>query len=352
MKENVKKILGITIPFILTVVFLYLAFYNVDFKHSLELVFSSSFGWLIVFVVIFFFSHFIRALRWKYILASVKGDIKLKHLFGAVMVGYGLNAIVPRAGEIFRSFFLGRWEGVSRTSIFGTVILERIIDILALAFSVMISVLIYSGDLYSEVSWLKYSLSVVFIANGALIILILLLVILKERFSNIILTLAGKISEKLAEKLGYIFNTLITGLSSLRGMKNYFLTFVLTVLIMLVYAFNSWIAFKMLGMDSIKEVTYGMAWILMTISAFGIIIPTPGGTGSYHLITISVLTGLFAFNQEISSAYALLTHFISYVIFIGSAFFFIHVINKKRAEEGKRKLNFWNVIKKMDDEEL
>lgn len=352
MKENLKRTLSFSLPFILMVVLLYYSFKDVDIAYSLKLVFNSSFLWLFVFVTIFFLSHLIRAYRWKFILSSVKEDVKLKHLFGAVMVGYGFNAIIPRAGEIFRSFFLGRWEGISRTSTFGTVILERIIDILALAFSVMISVLVYSGDLYSEIPWLKYSLNVVFIGNGIIILMIFLLIILKEKFSKAIVFFAGKISENLANKLDYIFDTLIKGLSSLRGTKNYIITFLLTILIMVVYALNSWVAFKMLGMDSIKEVTFAMAWIFMTISAFGIIIPTPGGTGSYHLITISVLTTVFGFGQEISSAYALLTHFISYVIFIASMFFFIHIINKQRSEQGLPKLNLINVIKKMDSEEI
>jgi len=352
MKENSKKIIGIILPFLLTLVFLYLAFYKVDLLSSFALIAGVKIFWLVIFILIFFLSHFIRALRWKYILSSVKSDIKIKHLFGAVMVGYGLNAVVPRAGEIFRSFFLGRWERISRTSIFGTVVLERAIDILALSFSVLISVLIYSGDLYSEISWLKYSLNLVFALNGLLIILIILLVVYKESFGRIIVKATGKFSTRISKKLEYLFDTLTKGFASLRGFRNYVFTFLLTVIIMVVYAFNSWVAFRMLGMETIQEVNFGMAWILMTISAFGIIIPTPGGAGSYHWITIMVLTTLFSFNQEISSAFAILTHTISYVIFIISALFFIHIINKKRVEEGKAKLNFLNVIKSLDSEEL
>ncbi|RMD50892.1 MAG: UPF0104 family protein, partial [Ignavibacteria bacterium] len=233
-----------------------------------------------------------------------------------------------------------------------TVILERIIDIFALSFSVIVSILIYNGDLLNDVSWLKLSLNIVFIGNTLVILLIFAMVIFKEKFTNLLVKLTRKISVRLADKINYLFETLTTGLSSLRGGKNYFMTFLLTVIIMLVYALNSWVAFKMIGMDSLREVTFSMAWILMTISAFGIIIPTPGGTGSYHLITISVLTGIFSFGDEISSAYAILTHFISYVIFIFAALFFISIINRARVKEGKPKLNFLNVIKKMDEEDI
>jgi uncharacterized membrane protein YbhN (UPF0104 family) len=88
-----------------------------------------------------------------------------------------------------------------------------------------------------------------------------------------------------------------------------------------------------------------MAWILMTISAFGIIIPTPGGTGSYHAIIILVLTTLFSFSQEISAAYAILTHIISYVSFILSTVFFTYFINKRQVKKGGKKENFLSVFK-------
>ena len=103
-------------------------------------------------------------------------------------------------------------------------------------------------------------------------------------------------------------------------------------------------------MDEVHVVTYGMAWILMTIRDFGIVIPTPGGTGSYYLITLAVLTELFGFLQASASAYAIFTHFISYVVFIGSPFIFIFWVNKRRLENGVSKVNFINVLKSVGDD--
>ena len=61
-------------------------------------------------------------------------------------------------------------------------------------------------------------------------------------------------------------------------------------------------------MEATGRVTFTMAWIVMTISSFSAMIPTPGGTYPYHLISIFVLTQLFKFGIEVSAAYALLTH--------------------------------------------
>jgi uncharacterized protein (TIRG00374 family) len=345
--EKLKKISGLLIPLLLTLIFLYLAFRNVNLKDAFILVGNVKVGWLLVFIVIFLFSHFVRAIRWKYIISSVKDDVKVLHLFGATMIGYGVNAVVPRLGEVYRAMFMGRWEKISRTSMFGTVIVERIIDILALAFSVLVSVLIYSGNLYSKVSWLKSTLEIVFVAISLGIILILLTIIFKEKFYSVILKITSVFSETLAEKLGEIFSMLVEGFGSLKGKKNVIMTILLSIVIMLLYGLNSYISFLMMGMDQMQKVTFGMAWILMTISAFGVVIPTPSGIGSYHWITITTLVAVFGFDKEISSAFAIVTHAVSYIIFILSPFVFVYLVNLKRKGEGEEKLNFFTVLKQV-----
>ncbi len=100
----------------------------------------------------------------------------------------------------------------------------------------------------------------------------------------------------------------------------------------------------MLGMEKITEITFSMAWVFMTISAYGVLIPTPGGTGSYHIISIFVLSQLYSFNYEVSAAYAILTHFIQYVVFIISTILIIVIVNKFRASKGENKENFLSVF--------
>ena len=336
-------------PFILTGLLLYFAFKDVDVAQSLSLISQASILWLVIFIVTFFISHYLRALRWKVMIRSVKEDTSLLNLFGAVMIGYGVNCVVPRLGEVYRGLFLGRWENLSRTSMLGTIIIERFIDIFVLILSCVVSVFIYSGDLYVDVPWLKETLIIGF---GLLFIVLLLLVFLvrkKEIFLKLTGMIFGKISTKVAEKISYILEMLTEGFSSIRGFKNYSFTIILSVVIMLVYALNAYFGFYILGMDKMQNVTFAMAWVLMTIGAFGVVIPTPGGTGSYHIIAISVLTGLYAFNIEISAAYAILTQFISYVSFIASALFFIYFINKRRSVKGASRENFFSVFKMNTD---
>ena len=223
--------------------------------------------------------------------------------------------------------------------------MERIIDILALGFSVLISVLIYKGDLYQELLWLKSTVVIGFIGIFLIILVLILLVWFKEKFYSLIVKIVGKISGKIAEKIAHVFEMLIDGFSTVKGVKSYLWVLFYTVLIMLNYGLSAYLGFYVLNFEGTFDVSYGMAWVVMTISAFGIIIPTPGGTGTYHFIVISVLVGLFAFTEEAASAYAILTHTASMVIFIVSMFLFMGYINNKRAKMGLPKENFYSVIK-------
>ncbi|MBN1637851.1 MAG: flippase-like domain-containing protein [Ignavibacteriales bacterium] len=337
----------ILLPFTLMGVFLYFAFVNVDFQMTLELISHTSFFWLIIFLITFFISHLIRAIRWKIIINSVKPHASLINLFGALMVGYGVNNVIPRLGEVYRAAFIGRWEGLSRTSMFGAVILERVIDIISLLICVFIAVFIYSGNLYQDVPWLTTAIYIVGVFIIVALLLIILLVKFKEKFYNTIVKFTGKFSTRIANKLSYVFGMLLEGFSSLKSFKNYFYTIILSVLIMLIYALNAYFGFFMLQMS---PVDFSMAFILMTIGAFGVVFPTPGGLGSYHLIVISVLVHLFNFSNEVGSAYALLTHSIGYITFIISMFVMLYIINRRQFKLGAKKENFFSVFKLKADE--
>lgn len=321
-----RDIINFVLSFLLAAVFLYIAFYNVDFGEVLDKASRASLFWTIVYIIVLLSSHYLRAFRWKIIISSVKPDASMKNLFGSLMVGYGVNCVVPRLGEITRAVLLGKWERISRSSMFGTVIVERVIDIIFLGLSVIAAALIYSGNLYLSFPWLKTTLYITSALIALFILILLLIVRLKEKFYGAIIRLLGRISEKLAHKAGYIFKMLTEGFASLKGVKNYTLTFLLSVLIMFFYALNAYVGMLMIGLPNAN---LGMAWVIMSISAIGVVIPTPGGLGSYHALAKSSLVLLYGYGEVISLAYAFLTHIISYLLFIILALFIFFVLNRR-----------------------
>ncbi|PJA95407.1 MAG: hypothetical protein CO129_11900 [Ignavibacteriales bacterium CG_4_9_14_3_um_filter_34_10] len=350
-KNNLQKVIGTFISLILAFVLLFLTFKNVDLSKSFDIIFNSSFMFLLLFAASFLLSHILRALRWQVILRSIKPNTTFLNSFASVMIGYGVNCAVPRLGELYRSFFAGKLENISRTSLLGTIVVERIIDLIFLAISVFISVLIYSGNLYNQIFWLKSALVYGSIAILILIAVLIILVKQREVFVRKMEKLFRFISPKLSQKINYMFNMLIEGFATLNSRRNFMLTMIYSVLIMIVYGLTSYLAFYVLRLNNNYAITYEMGWIVMTISAFGIVIPTPGGTGSYHFIVKSVLEVLYGFNASESSAFALMTHFFSYAAFISSMLILLKTINMKRSKNNLEKLNFISVIKSSREED-
>lgn len=324
-----RELAVIVFSFLLAAVFLFYALYGVEFKSVAAILKKASFFWIAVLCFTNLLSHYLRAIRWKVMLNSVKSDVSVTNLFGALMVGYGVNCVIPRLGEISRAVLLGKWEKLSRTAMFGTVIVERVIDMMAFAAALLIGILIWDGNIYKEFPWLRITLYLAAFGLSAFIILLLLVIKFKDRFYRIIVLTAGRISPAVSEKLQHMFEMLVDGFSSLKGTRNYIYTFLFTIAIMVMYAVNSYVGFFTLGIEKISTVTFAMGWVMMAISSIGVVIPTPGGTGSYHTIARSVLVLLFGLSEEISVAYAVLTHIISYVIFITAALFFFFYLNKK-----------------------
>jgi len=328
-KSKLKGILNYTLSLLLAAVFLYLAFYDVNFGDVLKIVSNASLLWIFVFIAVLMFAHYLRAIRWKIILSSVKKDSSVKNLFGAIMIGYGVNCVVPRLGEVSRAVLVGKWENLSRSSMFGSVILERVIDIMFLGFSVLIALIFYSNRIMTNFPWLQDTLYITFFFIGVVFLFFYLAIKYKQRFYNVVVKFLGRFSEKFAHKVAYIFQMLGDGFGSLKGTKNYVLTFVLSAIIMILYAFNAYIGFFMLGMQNIQPVTFQMAWVFMSISAIGVVIPTPGGTGSYHALAKSTLVLLFGFSEVVSLAYAFLTHIVTYFLYVFSGLILFLIMNKQ-----------------------
>ncbi len=330
---SLKKIFNLSITVILTAFFLYIAFRDINFGEVMNRMSDASLFWVCVSISLLLFSHYLRALRWKIILNSVKPDTKISNLFGALMIGYGLNNVIPRLGEFYRAVKLAKWENLSKSSMIGTVVLERVIDMIFFGASVIIAGYVYRGELYTKFPWLKTTL---YIGSALMFLGILFLIIViafREKFYMLVTKFVGRVSVKASEKLNYIFEMLLQGFQSLKGTKNYINMLGMSVLIMLTYSLNSYVGFLILKMEKIptlgEQIDFGMSWVMMSISSIGVMIPTPGGIGSYHTITRSILTSLYGFDKELGAAYGTLSHAVSYFSTIVVAVLCFWILTRK-----------------------
>lgn len=335
---------GVVFSIILSVIFLYIAFQGIDTDSFLHAFDNVNYFYVVLFALSILSAHYIRAIRWKVMLKSVKPDVSVHHSFGAIMIGYGVNNAIPRLGEVSRAILLGQYEQISRSSILGSIVLERIIDIILFGLAVLLAGILYEGNLYQSFPWLKTTFFFGIIFMAGLITIVVLSVKYRERFYTTVIKFIQKFSPTLAKNLGIIFEKMIIGFNCLQSTSAFVSVLVLSALIMINYGVNSYIGFLMLDMQKIVPVNLTMAWVVMSIGGIGVMIPTPGGIGSYHSITKAVLTLLYPFPSGISVAYAVLTHGISYVIHsVVAAFYFLMFRIRYKNVPGKSLLKFEEV---------
>ncbi len=313
--------------------FLYLAFSGIDTDDFIRQITHVSVPWLLVFSFLLFFSHWARAYRWKVILGELGKDVPTLNLFGAVVIGYGLNNVISRLGEVARAVSVAKTDNVSASSVIGTVVVERSIDILLFALAVLISAVLYGSTIFDKFPWLMPTIIIGFVFFLILLLVFILTIRMKERFTRILVKVISIAAPVFAIKVGHLFERIIEGFGSLKGAKNYTKVLLSSAVIMLTYAAGSYICFYVMRFDEIPAyesvITFGTAWILLSISSISMMIPTPGGIGAYHAITKSVLVLLFGFQGSHAIAYATLNHGVSYILHILVTIgFFIYFRNR------------------------
>ncbi len=95
---------------------------------------EANYSWLLISLVFAIVSHIFRALRWNLLINSLNYKTKLSTTFFAVMIGYMANTAVPRMGEFMRCGVLSKKEKIPFNALFGTVISERIFDLIVTFF--------------------------------------------------------------------------------------------------------------------------------------------------------------------------------------------------------------------------
>jgi uncharacterized protein (TIRG00374 family) len=225
---------------------------------------------------------YLRALRWKQLTATVK-PFATGPLFRATAVGFMANNVFPlRMGEVIRSWYLAREAGGSRAAIFGTVILERVIDmvmVIGLAFGVLALLGAGHDGLIARSAVLLLP-----VAIAPLVVLVLL-----EAAPNPTIALATHLarpfSTRLAEFLGYTLRRFSEGLGALRSGHRLLWVAFYTVMIWLVASTIPLLAaFAAVGVDFGSAFqTLAAAWMTQAAIGMAVALPSaPGFFGPYH----------------------------------------------------------------------
>ena len=86
--------------------------------------------WIFLALIVALLSHISRSYRWKYLLEPLNIKPKLSLMYHSVMIGYIINLTIPRSGEVARAAYFSKYQNSSSEKVFGTIVVERVIDLL------------------------------------------------------------------------------------------------------------------------------------------------------------------------------------------------------------------------------
>ena len=289
-------------------VLVWLTLRGVDFSEFTSALRDAQYWWIIPVVLITLLSHLVRAWRWRELLVGLRASpahrIPLFDAFAALMIGYMVNYVLPRAGELVRSTHLASRQRLPLSSVIGTVVTERFIDTLCLGVGIGISAFILRAHLdVVQTKLIQPLVSAIHdLPIWELIVALAVLAAVLYAFRRIgwLRTLTGK----LRPLLRTFWDGVVTGYRS--GRRG--LLVGSTVVMWLMYGLMAYIPLVMFGLAEPFDLSFWDAVAIMFIGVIGVAVPTPGGVGSFHYITVVALTALYGIPEASATAYAFFVH--------------------------------------------
>jgi hypothetical protein len=296
MKKSIVTILQYIFFLGLGVLFVWLSVRKIEYEQWLQIKSSLQQArlWLIIPVcALLILSHYSRALRWRILMEPMGYHPSRFNTFAAVMIGYLVNAGVPRLGEVVKCTLLARYEKVRADRLVGTIVMERAVDVVCLIIAFVVALFFqghvvgdYVASLFGGVFQNKAGetsvTKILLYASGFFFVLFLIYVLLK-RFGHI--DAVGKIKK--------VIHGVLHGLQSIRFIKHKGWFLFHTVLIWVLYLGSTTI-----GLYALQETAHlglGGGLTTLAIGSVGMVL-TPGGIGAYPLL-VSKLMGLYGLDE-------------------------------------------------------
>ena len=302
MKQNTLKTLKFLSFFLLGILLFWLVYKDQDINRIKSILSNEvNYSWIIVSVFLGLLSHISRTIRWNLMIEPLGHKPRPLNTFLAVMIGYLMNLALPRMGEISRCGVLSRYEKIPFTKLVGTVVLERLIDVLMLLLLLVIVVITQFGHLVEflnnnpQVQDKLGKLMRSPILPIALILLFLIIWVTRHKIKG-----SGAV-----KKLTGLMNQFIEGFKSIRNIKNKGSFIFHSVFIWVLYYLMLYCVFFSFEFTSHLTPLAGLT--IFVLGSFGMIAPVQGGIGAWHFMVIEGLS-LYGIDKADGQVFALVAH--------------------------------------------
>lgn len=295
-----KKIINTFVGIFIGAIFLILTFKDKSLTDIFSSIKDADMFWVAFNGLCLFITFFLRSYRWKVLIENAGAKAKTKNVFYSVIMGYTVNTFTPKLGEIVRCVSLNKTDDVKTSLSLGTVVTERIYDLIVLALGILFCFIL-------EIDKLVFLFSKTFKDNGIVnfdkaykyIIAFAVLGILL--FGIYYLFRKVKMLERLKCFLLEIFKTVKKSFK----IKKYKTFIFLTVCIWIVLILMNFACLK--ALPSTENFSIYFAAIILFIAGIGWALPSPGGIGTTHFFILQLFIA-FSLDENSGLAYAILSN--------------------------------------------
>lgn len=316
MALSVKKSLKIILPLALGVFLVWYSLSKISIETLLEYFKNANYGWIALGLTFGVLSHLSRAYRWKFMLEPLGYKPKFANSTMAVLVAYLVNYAIPRAGEVSRAAVLTNYEDVPFEKGFGTIVAERIADLVMMLLIVAITLFV-QFDFILELLTKNFDP----IKIGIMLAVLVVAFVFFTRYVK-------KAKSGFALKIKTFVTGLIEGVMSIFKMKKKWAFIFHTVFIWLMYVLMFWATIPAIeGLD----VPFGAVLIGFIAGGFSIA-ATNGGIGLYP-VAVAGAFALFSIPEEPANAFGWImwtAQTAMIIVFGGLSFLLLPIYNKEK----------------------
>lgn len=252
---------------------MWLALRGLDFEVIQKSLAKANYLWVAFAAVFALLAYWFRAIRWNLLLEPMGHKISSSNALWSLSFGYLMNLTIPRSGELARATALYGVEKVPVDKSFGTIILERVVDLVCmLGFLGLTLIFKYDAILsFYENSGVNINPNKVLMVLGGLVIAGILFFVFKNKFVNV--PVLGKI-------IG-IIDGILLGLTSIFKLQEKGKFIIYTVGIWVSYYFAAYLV--CFALPETSDFTFADGFFIIVVGTLGMIIPASGGIGAFNL---------------------------------------------------------------------
>lgn len=298
---------------------MYLTFRNKPVKEIFELLGTVRPGWILISLLLLIIVFFLRAARWRLLLMNSDEKPSFRDVSYSLLLGFFINSFTPKLGEVIRCTSLQKSSGVPATKSFGTVISERIYDLLALVAGIMLILFFESGRIGPLINELFGSLfGSIHLSTYMTIAIVFAVVVVIAGLTAIVRRMG------LSEKVRTGIKGIISGVKRTFRIKRPLIFLAETLAIWGVMVLMNFAC--LMALPSVENTSLYFAMVALFIGTLGWAIPSPGGMGTSHFFILQLFI-LFGLDKSTGVAYGILVNGVTVLLTIAMGTITIIIIN-------------------------